>query len=155
MPRAIALAVALAVALAPALVAADAAVPDGKAAAEGKGAIPRELEVHIHFRAGTAEVVDGDRLLIEAVARAMARVPSLRVRVDGHTAARGAHEWNLRLGRQRAERVRAQLVAAGVDPARLDVESFGETRPLADNRTAEGRAFNSRVQFTVVGGGAR
>ena len=51
---------------------------------------------------------------------------------------------------QRARAVAQWLADHGVDPARLDAEGFGETQPVADNQTAEGREQNRRIEFRVV-----
>jgi OOP family OmpA-OmpF porin len=75
--------------------------------------------------------------------------PHVTISVTGHTDAKGAEAYNFKLGLRRAEAVRDKLVEYGVDPKRLRVESFGETSPIADNKTEEGRAKNRRVEINV------
>ena len=69
--------------------------------------------------------------------------------VAGYTDNVGTSEYNLDLGRRRAEAVKELLVEYGVSADRLRVESFGETRPITTNETEEGRARNRRVEFHV------
>lgn len=69
----------------------------------------------------------------------------------GHTDWIGTDAYNMKLGQRRAEAVRAFLVSKGVEPKRVYVESKGEKQPVADNRTALGRAKNRRVEIEVSG----
>ena len=69
----------------------------------------------------------------------------------GHTDSVGSTEYNQRLSVSRAEAVRAYLVSKGIESNRIYTEGRGETQPVADNRTREGRAQNRRVEIEVVG----
>ena len=69
----------------------------------------------------------------------------------GHTDSVGADGYNQALSIRRAESVKAYLVSKGVDKSRIYTEGKGEKQPVADNKTAEGRAKNRRVEIEVVG----
>lgn len=87
---------------------------------------------------------------IKHAAEIMARNPQLpTVIIAGHTDNVGTPEYNMQLGLYRAQSVYNLMVKYGVEPSRLKVESFGETRPAATNGTAEGRARNRRVEFHI------
>ena len=69
----------------------------------------------------------------------------------GHTDSVGSDAYNQRLSVRRAEAVKAYLVTKGIERNRVYTEGKGEKQPVADNRTAEGRAKNRRVEIEVVG----
>ncbi|MGC1271964.1 MAG: OmpA family protein, partial [Croceibacterium sp.] len=69
----------------------------------------------------------------------------------GHTDSIGTDAYNQKLSLRRAEAVKAYIVSKGVDQSRVYTEGKGETQPVADNATSEGRAKNRRVTVEVVG----
>ena len=73
-----------------------------------------------------------------------------KLRVEGHTDSQGKDSTNLTLSQKRSEAVRAYLVKQGVEPERLDARGYGETVPVADNKTNAGRADNRRVEFRIM-----
>jgi OOP family OmpA-OmpF porin len=75
-------------------------------------------------------------------------VPSASGTLEGHTDSVGAAVYNERLSQRRADSIKAYIVGKGVDGGRLTARGYGESRPVADNATAEGRAQNRRVLFT-------
>jgi len=72
---------------------------------------------------------------------------SLKFEIDGHTDNSGDAVHNLALSQQRAEAVKAQLVKMGIASNRLTTKGFGDTKPISDNATPEGKANNRRVEF--------
>lgn len=76
--------------------------------------------------------------------------PGARVNIEGHTDSNGADEYNRHLGQQRAEQAKKYLINAGIDPARVRVTSFGESKPLTSNATKAGRKFNRRTEIQFV-----
>ncbi len=74
----------------------------------------------------------------------------LRVSISGHTDSNGDAAYNELLSKQRAEEARRYLLQAGVAPARVQLEAFGESKPLADNATVAGRKFNRRTEIEFI-----
>jgi len=99
-----------------------------------------KAEVKSEFRPRLAEAA---RIIKEGVAS------SDQVVIAGFTDNVGSQEYNLELGRRRAQAVADILVAEGVSAGRLSVVSYGKDKPVADNGTEEGRARNRRVEFHV------
>ncbi|MFC3197880.1 OmpA family protein [Parapedobacter deserti] len=71
------------------------------------------------------------------------------LKLAGHTDNTGSMQTNLRLSKERAEAVKAYLVSKGANPSRIEATGYGPTQPIADNKTAEGRQKNRRVEFTL------
>jgi OOP family OmpA-OmpF porin len=69
----------------------------------------------------------------------------------GHTDSVGTDAYNQKLSIRRAEAVKKHLVSQGIEAKRIYVEGKGESQPVADNKTAEGRAKNRRVQIEAIG----
>jgi len=72
---------------------------------------------------------------------------SKKIELDGYASSEGTAAHNLRLSRDRANSVKTYLVNSGVDAKRVKVKAYGETNPIADNSTEEGRVLNRRVEF--------
>ena len=83
------------------------------------------------------------------VATILNQFPEMKIRVEGHTDNIGRAEYNLELSQRRAQAVHDFLDAQGVAAARMSVEGFGLTRPVADNDTPEGRQRNRRVDLVI------
>ena len=77
--------------------------------------------------------------------------PGLTLEVDGHTDSVGSDEFNLKLSEERADTVRAYLVAQGVLPDTISAHGMGKDQPVASNDTAAGRQLNRRVEIVVAG----
>ena len=110
-----------------------------------------ELKQTIFFETRKATIKAVSHALLDEVARALADRPSIRVSIEGHTDSQGKDGYNLRLSNQRAAAVRRYLIGRGIAADRMVSKGYGETRPIADNRTAEGRSQNRRVEFVITG----
>jgi outer membrane protein OmpA-like peptidoglycan-associated protein len=73
--------------------------------------------------------------------------PDLKFEIDGHTDNTGDAAHNLTLSQQRADAVKTQLVKMGIDGSRLTIKGFGDTKPISNNDSPEGKANNRRVEF--------
>ena len=76
--------------------------------------------------------------------------PTWKLEITGHTDNAGDDDSNLILSKKRAEAVKTYLVGKGIDTSRFVILYFGESKPIADNSTAEGRAKNRRVEMKIV-----
>ena len=74
-----------------------------------------------------------------------------KIRITGYTDNTGTSDYNTKLSQQRAEAVRAHLVSIGIDPNKMVATGAGDTKPIAENSTKEGRAKNRRVEIEVTG----
>jgi len=104
----------------------------------------------VNFATAKAVLLDDSRLILDRVAASLTAHPDVRIEVAGHTDSQGTDAYNLKLSEQRANAVRNYLIEMGVDADRLVARGYGETRPIADNNTPEGRAENRRVELTRI-----
>jgi len=86
------------------------------------------------------------------VALALAEYPQRTIVVEGYTDSTGTQSLNEELSQKRAEAVRLFLVEHGVDATRIRAHGWGPARPVADNKTPEGRANNRRVEIVIEKG---
>jgi outer membrane protein OmpA-like peptidoglycan-associated protein len=106
------------------------------------------------FPSGQSELTPIARQNLDRVAAAIAQQPdNPSVSVEGYTDAQGSSEQNKRLSQKRAQAVADQLIARGVDKSRVSVSGKGESAPVAENDTADGRANNRRVEIVLGNGG--
>jgi len=105
------------------------------------------IALDIHFATGKADILPESRPIIGEIVSLLKKRPGLRVGVEGHTDNTGTPAGNKTLSEARAKSVAAAVSAAGITPNRLDPLGFGQERPVADNRTDEGRAKNRRVEI--------
>lgn len=103
------------------------------------------------FASGSAALEDKDYASLKALADWLAAYPDRKVTLVGHTDASGALPANIALSRQRAQSVRAALVAKfKANPARIDAQGAGYLSPRASNETPEGRTLNRRVEVMLT-----
>ena len=105
------------------------------------------MALYLNFDTDQATLRPDARPTLAEVLKLLQQSPALRLAVQGHTDNAGTPAHNQRLSGARAAAVVAALVAGGTAPDRLQAAGFGQTRPVADNATAAGRAQNRRVEL--------
>ena len=124
---------------------------DNRGCASQSGGEPQALRLDdVNFELNSATLTAGSRATLQRVAEALRGEPNLRAEIAGHTDSSGADDYNMRLSQQRADAVLTWLVGEGIERNRLQARGYGETQPVADNGTADGRARNRRVEFRVL-----
>jgi OOP family OmpA-OmpF porin len=109
-------------------------------------------EVHVQFDSAKAVVKDEYKADIGEVAALLKQYPATRVEIQGHTDASGKKAANEKLSQARAQSVADVLVKDfGIDASRVSAKGYGSSQPVADNKTAEGKAKNRRVMAIVSG----
>jgi OOP family OmpA-OmpF porin len=104
----------------------------------------------IEFESGKAALTDAGKAILDQMSVALLGLKDKKVEVIGHTDNAGSRAGNLSLSQARAEAVKAYVASRGVHPEMVSVSGEGPDRPVADNRTPEGRARNRRIEFKVV-----
>ncbi len=88
--------------------------------------------------------------IINEVSSVLKKNPSIQLLIKGYTDSIGSQKYNLKLSKERAEKVKRAFMNNSICPCRLKVEYFGEKYPAASNKTREGRALNRRVELKVL-----
>lgn len=104
----------------------------------------------VTFEFNSSNLTADSRPVLDEVATDMKRYPRLRVELQGHTDSVGGDAYNMKLSAERANAVRVYLVSQGVPEQQLTSRGYGETQPVADNKTDAGRAQNRRVVMNVL-----
>lgn len=104
----------------------------------------------VTFEFDSARLTAESRPVLDEVAADLRKYPRLQVELQGHTDSKGSDAYNLKLSNQRAESVRDYLLSQGVASQQLVAKGYGETQPVADNKTEEGRSENRRVVMQVL-----
>lgn len=104
----------------------------------------------VTFEYNSARLTAESRPVLNEVAADLKKYPQLQVELQGHTDSIGSDAFNLRLSDQRAQAVRDYLLSQGVGARQLEAKGYGESQPVADNKTDTGRAENRRVVMRVI-----
>lgn len=104
----------------------------------------------VKFETGKAVLKKESNKILSDMAEILTRYPYYNLRIEGHTDSQGKDESNMLLSEKRAQACADFLTAKGIDKTRFLVKGFGETKPVADNKTATGRTQNRRVEFELV-----
>ncbi|MGB5440232.1 MAG: OmpA family protein [Gammaproteobacteria bacterium] len=101
----------------------------------------------VNFHHDSARLTDDSMATLDEAASILVRHPDLVVEVAGHTDSQGAAEYNLDLSERRALAVRDYLISRGANADMISATGYGESEPIADNGTRDGRALNRRVEL--------
>jgi OOP family OmpA-OmpF porin len=112
-----------------------------------KGSITLE---GVNFEHNSADLTLASHAALDAIADGLKKHPRLKIELQGHTDSTGSPPYNLKLSQRRAESVRTYLLQQGVNGEQLVAKGYGQTQPVASNKTAEGRAKNRRVVMYVL-----
>jgi outer membrane protein OmpA-like peptidoglycan-associated protein len=101
----------------------------------------------IHFETGKANILPDSEKILSEIAKMLQQNPGVKLSVEGHTDNVGSAASNQTLSEKRALAVVAWLTAHGTEAVRLKAKGWGQTKPVADNGTDDGRAKNRRVEL--------
>lgn len=104
----------------------------------------------IQFVSGKTQITKTSFVILNKIAKVLIDNPSYLIEVRGHTDNVGNPAANLIMSEKRANAVRDYLISKGIDGARLTAHGFGDTLPVASNKTTAGKAKNRRVEFVVT-----
>ena len=109
------------------------------------------ITLYINFETGKAVIQPESQAILDQVAAMLTGNPDLKVRAEGHTDNVGAAPANQTLSESRAAAVMNAIIGKGVDKARITSKGYGQTKPISDNQTEDGRAANRRVEIVKIG----
>ncbi|MBS7564065.1 OmpA family protein [Mucilaginibacter sp. Bleaf8] len=104
---------------------------------------------NIQFEFNSAVLKTASYQVLDQVAAEMKKDQSARFLLNGHSSAEGTPEHNMSLSVDRANSVKTYLINAGINGDNMSVKGFGESKPVSDNTTEEGRALNRRVEIKL------
>jgi len=106
----------------------------------------------IHFAYNQATIRPTSYPLLDRLIHTIKRCPhGVVIVIEGHTDADGQESYNQRLSEMRANAVKTYLIQHGIEASRLNAIGYGEKRPVADNRTQNGKEKNRRIEFRIKG----
>ncbi len=104
----------------------------------------------IHFELGRANLEPNSIPTLRKIHEMMVENPDIKIEIGGHTDTSGTKEFNMRLSELRAEAVASWLIQNGIPSKRIITKGYGDTKPIADNFTFEGRRKNRRTEILVL-----
>jgi OOP family OmpA-OmpF porin len=111
----------------------------------GPQGCPCDLTLKLNFAFDSSALTDSDKAQLDGAVAELKRLNWTSGVIEGHTDSVGSDAYNQKLSERRAATVREYLIAQGIAESRMAPTGFGESQPVADNKTAEGRAENRRV----------
>jgi outer membrane protein OmpA-like peptidoglycan-associated protein len=110
---------------------------------------PLYVRDSVLFSPGSSRLNAQSQAVLDLGILLMQQNPAIRIDIQGHTDSDGTDEYNMRLSQERVDTIHEYATSMGIDPSRLSSQAFGESRPIADNHTEDGKAKNRRVEFTL------
>ena len=108
------------------------------------------IALYINFETGKSTIQPESKSIIDQIAQMLKDNPGLKVSIEGHTDNVGVAASNQTLSENRAKAVMNSLIASGIDKTRLTSKGWGQTKPIADNSTDDGKAKNRRVEIVKL-----
>ncbi|MGZ3900769.1 MAG: OmpA family protein [Bacteroidia bacterium] len=108
------------------------------------------IALYINFETGKSDIKPESNATIDQVAVFLRMNPTVKLSIEGHTDNVGTAASNLTLSENRAKAVMNYLIDKRTDPSRLNAKGLGQTKPIADNATEEGKAKNRRVEIVKL-----
>ena len=105
---------------------------------------------NVFFATNSAELRVESEVELNRLKQLLDENPKMKIRINGHTDNEGSDSDNLLLSDRRAKAVRDYLISKGIAEVRLDAKGYGETKPISNNDSPEGRQLNRRTEFVVV-----
>lgn len=101
----------------------------------------------VHFQTNKAVLLPESSGILDRVAESLLAHPEVSIEVGGHSDSDGSDASNMKLSTKRANAVRDYLIKSGVPASQMTAKGYGETQPISDNKTPEGKAMNRRVEL--------
>lgn len=112
--------------------------------------VARALSIQvINFQVDEAIIPEVNKAVLDRAAKIITEVPDMKLMIVGHTDSQASDDYNMELSQERAQAVKDYLVSKGVDASKLSTKGMGESEPVADNATEQGRFRNRRIEFMV------
>ncbi|MBI2721661.1 MAG: OmpA family protein [Bacteroidetes bacterium] len=105
---------------------------------------------NIYYNTNSAQIKEESKLILQSFAEYMAENPNMKVEIQGHTDNVGNPKDNEALSTNRAFSIKELLEANKIDGSRITAKGYGQSKPVADNKTEEGRAKNRRTEFLIL-----
>ena len=114
-----------------------------------KTSMGKWILVGVNFDFNKSNLTAESYPILYDAAKTLLMNPDMKVEIQGYTDSIGSEDYNKKLGQRRADVVKNYLTSKGISANRLSTVSYGESNPVADNKTADGRALNRRIEFKV------
>jgi OOP family OmpA-OmpF porin len=109
------------------------------------------LTLQVLFDVDRSTITEAGQKELQKAVAFVKKYPGAKIEVGGHTDSTGTDAYNMKLSERRATAVKNYLIKeAGVDSSKITAIGYGKTKPVADNKTAAGRAQNRRVEISIL-----